>query len=147
VHNRWIAILILIMAAPLVLAGCKTTRSGHEGYESAPIRSCAPMVNIKIRDCQALTVVEPPMAYSGHGAVTQQASIAFSASSPAATTQKIAMTTPLLMSGSETKASRAFVMPTRFKTRDLPKPKDEQLRLRELEAGGTSTFMMHPAQD
>jgi DNA gyrase inhibitor GyrI len=29
----------------------------------------------------------------------------------------------------------AFVMPAKLKTADVPKPKDEQLRVRELEAG------------
>jgi hypothetical protein len=51
------------------------------------------------------------------------------------TKQKIAMTTPVFMSGGGTNASMAFVMPAKLKTADVPKPKDEQLRVRELEAG------------
>ena len=49
--------------------------------------------------------------------------------------QKIAMTTPVFMSGSETNARMAFVMPTRMKTGEVPKPSDESVTVRELPAG------------
>jgi hypothetical protein len=49
--------------------------------------------------------------------------------------QKTEMTTPVLISGGGTNASMAFVVPAKLKTVDVPKPKDEQLRVRELEAG------------
>jgi len=43
--------------------------------------------------------------------------------------QKIAMTTPVFMSDGGTNAAMAFVMPTKLKAGDVPKPAEEQLRL------------------
>ena len=128
----WIAILILIMAAALVLAGRRTTRAG---YESAPYTVVRSNGNIEIRDYPALTVVETPMASSGHGADGSFNRLFHFINGGNDTKQKIAMTTPVFMSGGATNASMAFVMPAKLKTVDVPKPKDEQLRVRELEAG------------
>ena len=49
--------------------------------------------------------------------------------------QKIAMTTPVLMSGGGTNATMAFVLPAKLKTADVPKPSDGPVTLRELTAG------------
>ena len=49
--------------------------------------------------------------------------------------QKIAMTTPVLMSGSESNATMAFVLPAKLTTARVPKPSDGALTVRELAAG------------
>ena len=49
--------------------------------------------------------------------------------------QKIAMTTPVFMSGSESNATMAFVMPARLSEGQVPKPSDASLKVRELPAG------------
>ena len=61
----WIALPILVVAAALVLAGCKATRAG---YESAPCQVVRSNGKFQVRDYPALTVVETPLA-SGHNEV------------------------------------------------------------------------------
>ncbi len=128
----WIALLILIVAVGLVLAGCKTTRAG---YESAPYTVVRSSGKFQVRDYPALTVVETPMTSGGSGADGSFNRLFRFITGGNEAKQKIAMTTPVFMSGSGTNGSMAFVMPAKFKTRDVPKPTDEQLRVRELEAG------------
>ena len=128
----WIALLILIVAVGLVLAGCKTTRAG---YQSAPYTVVRSSGKFEVRDYPALTVVETPMTSGGSGADGSFNRLFRFITGGNDTKQKIAMTTPVFMSGGGTNASMAFVMPAKLKTADVPKPKDEQLRVRELEAG------------
>ena len=128
----WIALLILIVAVGLVLAGCKTTRAGYESATYTVVRSSG---KFEVRDYPALTVVETPMTSGGSGADGSFNRLFRFITGGNDTKQKIAMTTPVFMSGGGTNASMAFVMPAKLKTADVPKPKDEQLRVRELEAG------------
>ena len=128
----WIALLILVVAVALVLAGCKTTRAG---YESAPYKVMRSSGKFEVRDYPALTVVETPLASSGNGADGSFNRLFRFITGGNEAKQKIAMTTPVFMAGGGTNASMAFVMPAKLKTADVPKPKDEQLRVRELEAG------------
>ena len=51
------------------------------------------------------------------------------------TQQKIAMTTPVFMSGSDSNATMAFVMPANLKPAQVPKPADAGVTVRELEPG------------
>jgi len=54
--------------------------------------------------------------------------------------QKIAMTTPVLMSGSETNATMAFVMSANLNTNQVPKPNDSGLVVKEITAGQFAVF-------
>ena len=128
----WIALLVLVVAAALVLAGCKATRAG---YESAPCKVLRSSGEVEVRDYPALTVVETPIASGGSGADGSFNRLFGFITGGNDATQKIAMTTPVLMSGSGTNVSMAFVMPAKLKRGDVPKPKDGQVRVRELEAG------------
>jgi hypothetical protein len=128
----WIALLILLVAAALVLAGCKVTRAGYESAAYTVVRSSG---KFQVRDYPALTVVETPMAATGNGGDGSFNRLFRFITGGNDTQQKIAMTTPVFMSGSGTNASMAFVMPAKLKPRDVPKPKDEQLRVRESEGG------------
>lgn len=49
--------------------------------------------------------------------------------------QKIAMTTPVFMSGSSSNATMAFVMPAKLKADDVPKPADGAVTVREVPEG------------
>jgi DNA gyrase inhibitor GyrI len=49
--------------------------------------------------------------------------------------QKIAMTTPVFMSGSGTNATMRFVMPASIKSGEVPKPSDNSVTVRGLPAG------------
>ena len=49
--------------------------------------------------------------------------------------QKIAMTTPVFMSGSGSNATMAFVLPAKLPAGEVPKPTDGAVTVRELPAG------------
>jgi hypothetical protein len=108
----WIALLVLVVAVALVLAGCKATRGG---YESAPCKVLRSSGKFELRDYPALAVVEPPMASGGSGADGSFDRLFRFITGGNDATQKIAMTPPVLMSGNGTNASMAFVMPAKLK--------------------------------
>ena len=126
------ALLILVMAAVLAVAGCKATRAG---YASAPYKVMRSSGKFEVRDYPALTVVETPMASGGGGADGSFNRLFRFITGGNEAKQKIAMTTPVFMSGGGTNEAMAFVMPAKLKAGDVPKPADEQVRVRELEAG------------
>ena len=126
------ALLILVVAAVLAVAGCKATRAG---YASAPYKVMRSSGKFEVRDYPALTVVETPMASGGGGADGSFNRLFRFITGGNEAKQKIAMTTPVFMSGGGTNEAMAFVMPAKLKAGDVPKPADEQVRVRELEAG------------
>jgi len=128
----WMALLILVVAAVLAVAGCKATRAG---YASAPYKVMRSSGKFEVRDYPALTVVETPMASGGSGADGSFNRLFRFITGGNEAKQKIAMTTPVFMSGGGTNEAMAFVMPAKLKAGDVPKPADEQVRVRELEAG------------
>ncbi len=131
-NKMWIALLILIVALVLVLAGCKTSRAG---YESAPYTVVRSNGNIEIRDYPALMVVETPMASSRNGDDGSFMRLFRFITGGNEAKQKIAMTTPVFMSGSETNTTMAFVLPTKMKSGEVPRPSDGSVTVRELAAG------------
>ena len=128
----WITLLILIVAVGLVLGGCRTTRAG---YESAPYTVVRSSGKFEVRDYPALTVVETPMTSGGSAADGSFNRLFRFITGGNDAKQKIAMTTPVLMSGSGTNASMAFVMPASMKTGEVPKPSDGSVTIHELAAG------------
>lgn len=126
------ALLILVVAAVLAVAGCKATRAG---YASAPYKVMRSSGKFEVRDYPALTVVETPMASGGGGADGSFNRLFRFITGGNEAKQKIAMTTPVFMSGGGTNEAMAFVMPAKLKAGDVPKPADEQVRVRELEPG------------
>jgi DNA gyrase inhibitor GyrI len=125
-------LLILIVAAVLALAGCKTTRSG---YESAPYRVVSAAGKFEIRDYPALTVVETPVARGANGADGGFNRLFRFITGSNEAGQKISMTTPVFMSGSMSNATMAFVMPAKLTSAQVPKPSDGSVTVRELEPG------------
>ena len=129
----WIPLLILAVVVGLVLAGCKVTRSG---YESAPYKVVRSDGKFQVRDYPALTVVETPMAGSGRDGDDGSFMRLFRfITGENEARQKIAMTTPVFMSGGESNTTMAFVMPAKLKNGEVPKPSDGSVRVRELAAG------------
>jgi len=129
--SNWIYIVI-VMAAGLALAGCKTTRSG---YDSAPYQVARTAGEFEIRDYPALTVVETPMARSGNSADGGFNRLFRFITGSNEAKQKIAMTTPVFMSGDVSNATMAFVMPAKLTAEQVPKPSDGSVTIRELEPG------------
>ena len=124
--------LILILLSILLIAGCKTSRAG---YESAPYRVVRTARQFELRDYPALTVVETPMTDRDTGMNGSFSRLFKFITGGNELKQKIAMTTPVFMTSSDTNATMAFVMPTKLKAEAVPKPADSNLKVRELPAG------------
>jgi len=118
--------------AGLMATGCGTVRGG---YESAPYQVARASGKFEVRDYPALTVVETPMARGGEGPDGSFNRLFRFITGGNESEQKIAMTTPVFMSGNETNATMAFVMPAKMKTGEIPKPSDGSVTVRELAAG------------
>jgi hypothetical protein len=116
----------------LVATGCGAVRGG---YESAPYQVVRVSGKFELRDYPALTVVETPMAHRSSGSDGSFNRLFRFITGGNEAKQKIAMTTPVFMSGEETNAKMAFVMPAKMKTGEVPKPSDASLAVRELAAG------------
>jgi DNA gyrase inhibitor GyrI len=129
--KMWISISILTLAIGLLLTGCKASRAG---YESAPYKVVRASGPFEVRDYPTLRVAETPMS-SGTGTDGSFNRLFRFITGANEGRQKIAMTTPVFMSGSEQNATMAFVLPAKFQTGEVPKPKDGSVRVRELAAG------------
>jgi DNA gyrase inhibitor GyrI len=123
--------LLLLVVAGIAVVGCKATRSG---YESAPYKVVRTAGKFEVRDYPALTVVETPMAKPDGSDGSFMRLFRFITGGNEAK-QKIAMSTPVFMSGSDSNATMAFVLPAKLKTATVPKPADGAVKVRELSAG------------
>jgi hypothetical protein len=131
VKKMWIAVSILSFVAALILVGCQATRAG---YESAPYKVVRSDGKFELRDYPPLTVVETPMADPNGNDGSFMRLFRFITGANEGK-QKIAMTTPVFMSGNSTNLTMAFVLPAKLKTTGVPKPADGALTVRELPAG------------
>jgi hypothetical protein len=121
-----------VIGLTLVLLGCEAVRSG---YESAPYQVVRAEGKFEVRDYPALAVVETPMAGGGQDGDGSFNRLFGFITGKNEAQQKIAMTTPVLMSGGESNRTMAFVMPAPMKSGAVPRPADEALTVRELPAG------------
>ena len=128
----WIVLSILAVAAVVILAGCQATRAG---YESAPYQVVRTSGKFTVRDYPALQVVETPMVVPGKDADGSFMRLFRFITGANAAKQKIAMTTPVFMSGSDSNATMAFVLPAKLQSDAVPKPSDATVMVRELPAG------------
>jgi hypothetical protein len=115
----WIALSFLAVAAALILVGCQAARAA---YESAPYQVVRASGKFAVRDYPALRVVETPLARAGKDADGSFKRLFRFITGANEAQQKIAMTTPVFMSGSDTNATMAFVLPAKLKVDAVPKP-------------------------
>lgn len=127
----WLGILIAVVGALLLAAGCQATRGA---YESAPYRLVRSEGKFAVRDYPALTVVETPMAGSDRGDGSFMRLFRF-ITGENARKQQIAMTTPVFQSGGPANPTMAFVLPAKLSAAAAPSPTDQTLTVRELPAG------------
>ena len=127
----WFWMVIAVSGVGLLVAGCQATRAGYESAAYKVVRSDG---NFQVRDYPALTVVETPMVGvdGSDGSFMRLFRFITGANE---NKQKIAMTTPVFMSGSETQRTMSFVLPETLKTAAVPKPADGDVTVRELKAG------------
>jgi hypothetical protein len=121
---------LLALATVLLVAGCGTSRAG---YQTAPYRVVRTAGPFEIRDYPDLALVETPMALDGADSGFGRLFRFISGRNAAQT--KIAMTTPVYMSGNDAERTMAFVMPSSLATAQVPAPADPALRVREAAAG------------
>jgi len=127
-----IALIILLLSAGLLIAGCQTTRAG---YASAPYTVVRTDAGFELRDYPALAVVETTTARDAGGTDDSFGRLFRFISGNNADHQKIAMTTPVFMSGGENVGTMAFVLPAGVAGPQVPRPTDGQLTVRELPPG------------
>lgn len=123
-------VVLLVVAATVVTVGWRTSR---RGYETAPYQLVRSAGKFDVRDYPALTVVETPMTGSGGDAGFGRLFRFITGRNEGA--QKIAMTTPVFMGGSDPAATMAFVMPATLTPERVPKPADASLSVREIPPG------------
>jgi hypothetical protein len=116
----------------LLAAGCGTVRGG---YDSAPYDMARASGKFELGDYPALTMVGTSMARLGNGSDGSFNRLLRFISGGNEAAQKIAMTTPVFMSGDETNSTMAFVMRSKMKPGQVPKPSDEAVAVREPPAG------------
>ena len=129
----WLA--VLAVATVLLVVGCKATRAG---YESAPYKVVRRDGKFEVRDYPALTLVETSAAAEGSDGGFNRLFRFISGRNEAS--QKIAMTTPVFMSGTDTNATMAFVMPAKMTAAQAPKPADASVKVRTIEAGRFAVY-------
>ena len=127
--NTVLIVTVAILSTLAIVAGCRTSRSA---YATAPFKLERSVGKFELRDYPTLTLVETPMTdpggNSGFGRLFSYITGRNEGS------QKIAMTTPVFMSGDESHAAMAFVMPEGLKTDQVPKPMDKSITIREVSA-------------
>jgi len=127
-----ILFVMLLIGAGLIFVGCQTTRSG---YESAPYKVVRTDGKFELRDYPSLSVVETPMAASGNSDDGSFMRLFRFITGANEAKQKIAMTTPVFMSGNDTNRTMAFVLPAKLNATTSPKPADGAVAVRELPGG------------
>lgn len=114
-----------------LLVGCRATRSG---YESTPYEVVRSGGKFEVRDYPALVVVETAMAGGGlDGGGSFNRLLRF-ITGDNEEHQKIAMTTPVLISENASNRTMAFVMPAAMKPGAVPRPADGAAPVREIPA-------------
>jgi DNA gyrase inhibitor GyrI len=122
-------VTVALLFTLAIVVGCRTSRSA---YATAPFKRVRSSGKFELRDYPTLTLVETPMTdadgNSGFGRLFRY----ITGRNEGA--QKIAMTTPVFVSGDENHTAMAFVMPAGLKTDQVPKPKDQSISVREVPA-------------
>jgi len=133
VKKMCVSLLSLLTLVGLTVAGCQATRAG---YESAPYRVIRADGKVQVRDYPALMVVETSRAaHSRDGGDGSFGRLFRFITGGNERKEKIAMTTPVFMTGDDTNATMAFVLPAAMRSADVPRPTDSGVTVRELPAG------------
>jgi DNA gyrase inhibitor GyrI len=127
-----IALIVLVIGGVTIVVGCQTSR--HH-YESAPYKVVRADGKFELRDYPALTIAETTMTRDSKAADNSFMRLFGFITGKNENKQKIAMTTPVFMSGSDSNRVMAFVMPANMKPDQVPKPADGSVVVRELPGG------------
>ena len=122
-------VTVTLLSTLAIVAGCRTSRSA---YATAPYKLERSAGKFELRDYPSLTLVETRMTDSGGNSGFGRLFSYITGRNERS--QKIAMTTPVFMSGDESHAAMAFVMPAGLTTDQVPKPMDKSITIREVSA-------------
>ena len=125
-------VALFILAILFVAVGWRTSRGG---YETTPYKLVHSAGKFELRDYPALTVVETTMTRTGNDADRSFNRLFGFITGRNEARQKIAMTTPVFMSESDSNRTMAFVMPANLRSGQVPRPADGSVTVRELAAG------------
>ena len=126
--------ILMVSAAILLVMGLQYK---VRGSESAPFQVVRTDGKFELRDYPALTVVEAGGGTNADGSFMRLFRYIRGGNQAQ---QKISMTTPVFMSGSDTNATMAFVMPAKMNTNQVPKPSDNGLVVKEIATGRFAVF-------
>ncbi len=134
----------LVAITALVTAGCAFTRFG---YESPAYTASNQSKDFEVRDYDSMTIVSTPMA-----AIDEKSSESFMRlfryiSKDNETSQKISMTTPVLMTMDEGKNRMSFVVPKDIVAKGVPKPKSPEIKIENFPAGRYATYRFSGSWD
>jgi hypothetical protein len=118
--------------AGLIVTGCGVVRGG---YEPAPYRVVRSSGHFQVREYQPLTVVETPMNQATNEDDGSFNRLFRFISGGNEAGRKIAMTTPVFMTGGDTRKTMAFVMPANMKPVEVPRPTHPSVTVRAVEGG------------
>lgn len=122
----------------LVLGGCSTLRSA---YATAPYRVTATEGAFELREYPVLVVAETSMPeLASRGADGSFGRLFRYISGGNAAQEKIAMTTPVFMTGAGDQAAMAFVLPSSVPAARAPQPADDSVHLREIPSGTFAVY-------
>ena len=128
-----IGLTLLVLVSGLILSGCQASRSG---YDTAAYRVVAGGENdIEIREYPALVLAETGMAGGRDGMNGGFRRLFRYISGGNAESNKIAMTTPVFVTGPDAGTSMSFVMPADRAADRLPRPGDEAVQITSFPAG------------
>jgi hypothetical protein len=91
--------------------------------------------HFELRDYPMLTVVETSMTRSDRGSDGSFSRLFGFITGRNEDGRSIAMTTPVFVSGNDSGATMAFVLPARMRAEQAPRPTDEAVTLRDLPSG------------
>jgi len=125
-------LVYVLIAGAVLLVGCQATRAG---YESAPYKVVRSEGRFQVRDYPSLTIVETKTGGGGEADDGGFGRLFRFITGKNEAKQKIAMTTPVFMSGESTNRSMAFVMPSKMSVEGAPRPLESTVAVREQSAG------------
>lgn len=124
--------LVVCLSLVLVFVGCQATRGG---YESAPYSVVRSEGKFELRDYPQLTVVETTLSGAGKGDDGSFRRLFGFISGANEGGQKVSMTTPVFVSGSDSNRTMAFVMPAKVQAAGVPEPTEDSVSVREFSSG------------
>jgi DNA gyrase inhibitor GyrI len=126
--NNFFITATVATGAAAIFAACAGTRGG---YESASYRVVKSEDEFELRDYPTLAIVQTPM----RGADDSFMRLFRYIDGQNVATQKIAMTTPVFMTGGATNAAMSFVMPKTMPVDQVPQPNHPNLTVTTIPAG------------